>query len=454
MNIRSHSLRPCWLRSRLSAVVLISLLQRTPALRLVEGTVAFFAGSPLGAVLKSAIATLGALGAVNSLAGATTLVASTPSPVAITAGQPAAPIAFTVTDTINIASWRIGGTLPPGMKLMASQGDAELTGPGTIDATTPGTGAVDPYDPYASGGDGNLTTTPVLVGTPTQAGTYTFSLQAYELPSLSGLASASFNYTITVAASTQAGSAPAFTTQPAPQTVNAGSSVTLSAAASGSPAPAYQWRKDGTALPGATSATLTLSNVQVADAGSYTVVATNASGAVTSTAVALAVNAPTGGAAPAIARQPQAQTVAAGSTVVFNASATGSGLLYQWRKDGAAISGATRAALVLNGATAGNVGAYSVVISNSAGSITSSTAALLVANEINFGHLVNLSIRTSISAAEPFFTVGTVVGGAGTSGAKPLLVRAVGPSLAAFGISGAIADSRVDVFAGTAVVAA
>src|SRR5438105_3029850 len=111
MNIRSRSLRPRWLRSRLSAVVLISLLQRTPALRLVEGTVAFFAGSPLGAVLKSAIATLGALGAVNSLAGATTLVASTPGPVAVTAGQPIAPIAFTVTDTINIASWKAIGAM-------------------------------------------------------------------------------------------------------------------------------------------------------------------------------------------------------------------------------------------------------------------------------------------------------------------------------------------------------
>jgi hypothetical protein len=73
--------------------------------------------------------------------------------------------------------------------------------------------------------------------------------------------------------------------------------------------------------------------------------------------------------------------------------------------------------------------------------------------DANFGHLVNLSIRTSLTAGDPTFTVGTVVGGAGTTGSKPLLVRAVGPSLAAFGITTALADSKVDVFSGGAVVA-
>jgi hypothetical protein len=67
--------------------------------------------------------------------------------------------------------------------------------------------------------------------------------------------------------------------------------------------------------------------------------------------------------------------------------------------------------------------------------------------------LVNLSIRTNVTVADPFFTVGTVVGGTGTSGSKPLLVRAVGPSLAAFGLEGALTDSRVDVYAGSTIVA-
>jgi hypothetical protein len=168
----------------------------------------------------------------------------------------------------------------------------------------------------------------------------------------------------------------------------------------------------------------------------------------------VAVTNPVASSAPAIARQPQAQTVATGSTVVFNAEATGAPLSFQWRRNGTPIAGATGASLVVKATSAAEAGTYSVVISNSIGSTTSAAAALSLSDEPNFGHLVNLSIRTTITAADPFFTVGTVVGGAGTSGPKPMLVRAVGPSLAAFGLEGAITDSRVDVYAGTTVVAA
>jgi hypothetical protein len=118
------------------------------------------------------------------------------------------------------------------------------------------------------------------------------------------------------------------------------------------------------------------------------------------------------------------------------------------------IAGATGATLVVTSARTADAGAYSVVATNGAGSVTSTSATLEVVNETNFGHLVNLSIRVPLTASEPSFTVGTVVGGAGTSGPKPLLVRAVGPSLAAFGLSGAINDSRLDVLAGSTTFAA
>ena len=446
--------RAAWLRAPFSVTVLIALLQRTPVTRVVQFTTEVVAASPVGAVLKSALAAIGSLGAVHSLAGATALIASQPSPVALTEGRAITPIAFTVSDTINLGSWRLGGTLPPGLKLTASQGGAELTGPGVLDATTPGEGG-SPDDPYAVPGAGaNTVTTPVLVGTPTQPGSFTITLQAYQLGGLAGFNTVPFNYTITVAASTQppATSAPSFASQPQTQTVVAGGNITLSATVTGSPTPAYQWQKNGTAIAGATGASLALTNVQAADAGTYTLVATNSAGTVTSTAAVLTVSPPSSS-APAIARHPQAQTVATGSTVVFGAEATGTGVTYQWRKNGAAISGATRPAFVLSAAAAADAGTYSVVVSNAAGSTTSSTATLAVVNETNFGHLVNLSIRTDITAADPSFTIGTVVGGAGTSGAKPLLVRAVGPSLAAFGITSAISDSRLDILAGGTIVA-
>jgi hypothetical protein len=64
--------------------------------------------------------------------------------------------------------------------------------------------------------------------------------------------------------------------------------------------------------------------------------------------------------------------------------------------------------------------------------------------------LVNLSILTSVDAAGDDFRMGYVVGGAGTSGSKPILIRAAGPTLAAapFNVSDALADPKIELFAG------
>jgi sugar lactone lactonase YvrE len=86
---------------------------------------------------------------------------------------------------------------------------------------------------------------------------------------------------------------PQITAQPQSQTVNAGSSVSFSVTASGSPAPTYQWYNTGVMVGGATSATLTLSNVQAINAGSYYVVVTNVAGSATSNQATLTVNAAT-----------------------------------------------------------------------------------------------------------------------------------------------------------------
>jgi len=84
--------------------------------------------------------------------------------------------------------------------------------------------------------------------------------------------------------------APAITTQPVAQTVALGDSVTFTAAATGAPTPTFQWMVDGDIIPGATSSSLTLSNVQVSDAGTYSVVATNGLGLVVSSGAVLTVN--------------------------------------------------------------------------------------------------------------------------------------------------------------------
>jgi hypothetical protein len=83
--------------------------------------------------------------------------------------------------------------------------------------------------------------------------------------------------------------APAITSQPQSQSVTAGGNVTFSVSVSGSAPLTYRWRLNGADLPGATSPTLNLNNVQPPQAGNYSVVVSNAAGSVTSANAVLTV---------------------------------------------------------------------------------------------------------------------------------------------------------------------
>lgn len=71
-----------------------------------------------------------------------------------------------------------------------------------------------------------------------------------------------------------------------------------------------------------------------------------------------------------------------------------------------------------------------------------------IVHELNTSRLTNLSILTSISSNGDFFTMGYVVGGSGTTGDKPLVIRAAGPSLGALGVPGTLDDPKLELFAG------
>ena len=340
--LRSHHFQ-------LPGALLVLLLQRTPVLRVAATAGDLGLRSPAAAVLKYLASALGALGAVHSLAGATTLSASTPSPASATVGT-AKTIAFSVLGTQSpAASWTIAGSVPPGM-----------TFPGGVT-----TGIVNTPSGILA-----------LSGTPTTAGGYTFTLKAWENAGGKGNFSPTFSYTVNVSGGAVA-SAPAFTTQPASQTVAAGATVSFTVAASGSPTPAYQWQRNGSPLSGQTGTTLSLSNAQAGDAGSYTCVATNSAGAVTSSAATLTVNA--AAVAPAFTAQPTSQSVAPGVTVTFTVVATGSPApTYQWQKNGATLSGQTAASLVLGNVQVADAAGYACVATNATGSATSATAVLTV----------------------------------------------------------------------------
>jgi formylglycine-generating enzyme required for sulfatase activity len=95
---------------------------------------------------------------------------------------------------------------------------------------------------------------------------------------------------------------------------------------------------------------------------------------------------------------------------------------------------------------ASDAGSYTVVITNAAGSVTSPAGTLALA--ATGSRLVNLSILTSCAMAGDTFTMGYVVGGGGTSGTKPLVIRAAGPSLGALGVPGTLDDPKLELFAG------
>ncbi len=173
--------------------------------------------------------------------------------------------------------------------------------------------------------------------------------------------------------------APAIATQPANQTVSAGQTATFSVTANGTSPLSYQWQKNTTNLAGATSANYTTPVTTTADSGAqFRVVVTNLAGTVTSTSAKLTASAVAG--APTIATQPANQTVTVGQTATFSVIASGTPPpAYQWRKTGANIRGATSASYTTPvTAAADNGTTFDVVVSNSVGSVTSSSATLKV----------------------------------------------------------------------------
>src|SRR5205823_6331323 len=87
---------------------------------------------------------------------------------------------------------------------------------------------------------------------------------------------------------------PYLTSGPESRTADAGESVTFRASAVGTPAPTYQWKKDGDSLPGATANTFVIAAATAADSGRYQFVATNPLGVATATATLTLRAAPTG----------------------------------------------------------------------------------------------------------------------------------------------------------------
>jgi unsaturated chondroitin disaccharide hydrolase len=145
-------------------------------------------------------------------------------------------------------------------------------------------------------------------------------------------------------------------------------------------------------------------------------------------------------------QQPASQTIAPGTTVVFSAHAVSSPEpTYQWRKDNTTLTGATNATLVVLSADATSGGNYTCIATNNAGTATTAVAALTVTTSGVAGRLTNLSIRASTGPAAQTLITGFVVAGSPTAGQR-LLIRGMGPSLAAFGVTGWLGDPLLTLY--------
>lgn len=164
------------------------------------------------------------------------------------------------------------------------------------------------------------------------------------------------------------------TNQPQRQSVTVAHSVAFTVAASGAGPLRYQWRLDGTNLAGAGDSTLTLTNAQSGHAGNYSVVVSNTLETVISDSAQLTVVVP-----PTVTTQPESQTNIVGATTVLRVTvASASAPSYGWMFQGRPLPGETNPMLTLANLAQTNAGEYAVIVSNSAGAVTSAVANLSV----------------------------------------------------------------------------
>lgn len=289
--------------------------------------------------------------------------------------------------------------------------------------------------------------------------------------------------------------APAFTAHPQSATVAAGSTAILSVESSGDLL-RYQWRRNGTALPGATAAILRLPNVTPADAGTYTADAINLAGTVTSTPAILTVL-PAANAG-RLSNFSIRSTAGAGAQTLIVGFATRDAFtaaspllvrgigptlasfgvanaltdprleLYRgptrllendnWDPASAASTLAAEvnafplpansrdAALVASTLAAG---AYTVQLT----SVTPATGVGLIetfASAPDASPLINVSARTQVGTGENILIAGFVISG---TTSRTILVRAAGPALNTFAVAGTLPNPKLTLFRGSAVVA-
>src|SRR5260221_4497497 len=194
---------------------------------------------------------------------------------------------------------------------------------------------------------------------------------------------------------------PLVTIQPASETVITGQTATFSASVSGATPVGYQWMKNGAAISGATAAGYTTPPATTSDnAAQFTVTVSTATGSVSSNPATLTVMA--GVVTPSITSQPAIKTVTAGQTAAFSVAAAGTApLSYKWMKNGTPITGATSSTYTTPATTVSdNSSQLTVMVGNSAGSVTSNPAILTVTASVVAPLITTQPVSRTVAAGQ------------------------------------------------------
>ncbi len=193
------------------------------------------------------------------------------------------------------------------------------------------------------------------------------------------------------------GTAPQISAQPENTTVCVGKPLSITTQAAGDNV-TYQWFKGTTAIPMATSATFDKATASADDAGSYSVVATNACGSTRSVIVDVVVNTEV-----SITKEPADIALNDNETLTFTVEATASDAIsYKWFHNGTEIVGATEATYTVAKAQMSDAGEYYCVVTNSCGEKTTRKAVASITNGVT-GDVVAAGYVLSIATPNPTF---------------------------------------------------
>jgi len=192
----------------------------------------------------------------------------------------------------------------------------------------------------------------------------------------------------------------AITAHPTPLSRCVGTAAAFTVSAIGTPAPTYQWRKNGVALGGQTANTLDNPSAQLADAGSYDCVITNSCGSLTSNSASLAV-----ATVPTITTHPEATNACEDIAISLLVVASSDGpATYQWRRNSINVPFATAPIFTRSPVDPADAGSYDCVVTNACGSATSNPA-LLSVNTYAFVTIQPSSLVACLSAPAAFTLV-------------------------------------------------